>query len=289
MREIFEYVDCNLCGQDNTELLFSKNEFQIVRCCNCSLVYVNPRPDEKKIRELYEEHYFKGAEEEVLLESNLQQYRFKEQLKRLERYKKNGKVLDIGCGAGYFLEVAKSNGWEPWGIEPSKFAAEEAKKKMENIFNGSIDEAEYSDNFFDLITMWQVLEHLNDPFIILKRLYRMLKKDRLLVVEVPDFNCLESKRLKERWSQIHPPLHLYYFTSLTLSNLLKKAGFSIIKIEQVPSGTGFGEKLKRAKTEGLKRYLLTHFNHLSWLKKVIMDVKKILGENDSFVAYAKKL
>lgn len=286
-----EFINCNLCEQNNAELLFSKNMFKIVRCNNCGLVYVNPTLEEAGIKIVYEQEYFKGAEEEVLVEANLQRARFRGQLKRIEMYKSCGKLLDIGCSVGYFLEVAKNSGWDVWGIEPSSFAGEEARRRIsvENIFVGKIEEFQNPEDFFDVVTMWQVLEHSRDPFLVLKMTHQMLKKDGILIIEVPNFDCSISKKFKERWDQIHPPLHLYYFAPLTLSNLLVKAGFSVLKIEQVPSGTGIGERLKKAKVDGFRRFLLAHFGSLFWLKKAILSWKNILKRNDFIIAYAKKI
>lgn len=281
-------MECNLCGQNNTELLWVKKGHNVVQCRNCALVYVDPRPNQAEIKNLYNHDYYKDSEKETIIEGNLQRQRFRDQLKQIERYKDRARLLDIGCGVGYFLEIAENNGWETWGIEPSDLACSEARKKTKNIIQGNIEDAQYPENFFDVMTMWKLVEHLDNPLLTLKKIHRILKTNGMLVIETPNFASPEAKRLKEKWRHMNPSIHLYYFTPSTLSKLLKESGFSILKIEEVPSGTDLGAKLREMKLESCKHFLVKHFNYFSWVKRMLMGLKKLTGRNNFLVAYAEK-
>lgn len=230
-----EHVKCDLCGSDDTSLLFTardmnqskKGLFNVVRCQKCGLVYVNPRPAKKEIGKFYPKTYFWGP---AAANGDIDKYQY-EKMEKIKRIKKVGKILDVGCGAGYFLAVAKENGWGTHGIEVSKIAASYAREKFGiDVFVGELREAGYPDEYFDVVTLWHVLAHLPDPSETLAEVNRVLKKDGLLVLTVPNIGGFQAKIFKEFWFHLDVPRHLYFFELGTLKQMLGKSGFKVLKV-----------------------------------------------------------
>ncbi len=245
-----EFINCNLCGLGDTQLLFtvkdkfgiSQDEFHIVECQKCGLVYVSPRPTPDEIGKFYPETYSwkKTLKAESIftrwirkLENSYRYHLLRDEvlkvMKLTERH--SGKVLDIGCGTGDRLEVFRKMGFEVFGVETSDFA-DYAKENLKlNVVKGDIFSAHFPDNFFNMITLYHVLEHTHNPTWVLEEIYRILEEGGFLVIQVPINDCLQFKLFKERWTVFDVPRHLYYFRVTTLRTLLEKVGFKILKID----------------------------------------------------------
>ena len=260
-----EYINCNLCGTDESELVFVANEnqfhidghFNVVKCKKCGLVYVNPRPTRENIGTYYPEgKYYTHCEPsnskplrhkiKRLVIMSISGYdtkigRFKKllgsilekflsgQICNIVPFKENGKILDVGCGNGEMIGWMKEYGWKTYGVEISKEAYEQAKRQGIEVFLGELQDAFFPSDFFDVITANQVLEHVYKPLALLRECNRILKKDGLLIVGCPNFNSFDSKLFGKDWSALQVPTHLYHFTPLTLNRILNTAGFEINK------------------------------------------------------------
>lgn len=139
-------------------------------------------------------------------------------------------VLDIGCSNGVFLDLFKEAGLETWGVEPSKNAFI-AKSKGHKILNDYFEKAKLPEKYFDLIIMNHTLEHMNGPVDILKKVNRLLKKDGILFVDVPNAGGLGARVLGKKWPYLLPDEHRHQFTKESLSMIFKKAGFGIVYFE----------------------------------------------------------
>lgn len=244
-----EYVPCNFCNANDTKLLFIAKErdwgteefFNIVRCNQCSLVYVNPRPDKEEIRRYYPPETWPRARGNIDLASATISGRpwqeiMKQRSAQLLKYVKKGRILDIGCGDGLFLKYFKNCGLEVHGIDFGKTASNYARDILGlDVFTGSLEEAKYQSGSFDAVSLYAVLEHLPDPLQILREINRILKPGGILFISVPNFNSLESRIFRERWVAIKAPAHLYHFTPATLRAFLLKAGFAIVEIKYISS------------------------------------------------------
>lgn len=147
-------------------------------------------------------------------------------------YKKNGKILDIGCSTGFYLAKLKELGWETFGIEINSEAAKWGKEKLKlNIFCGSLESANFPSDYFDVVTMWHTLEHVYNPDHTLKEIYRILKKNGTIIIGVPNVDTIERIVFGRCWWAWEAPRHLYHYSLKTLSNFLKKNNFNITKIE----------------------------------------------------------
>ena len=258
-----EYVACNLCRADNTRLMFhardrqsrEKRPFNIVKCKKCDLAYLNPRPTKKEIIQHYPPWYHSRAQKEIvnLEATTIWGIPWREAMQKkaapILRYKREGKILDIGCGDGSLLKFMEELGWETYGIDFSGDSTRYAREVLGlNVFPGRLEEVSYPEDFFDIIIFFHVLEHLSDPLDTLKKVLPLLKADGVLLIEVPNFASFEARIFRSRWIGIDAPRHLYHFTPRTLEAMLKSAGFNAIELgfitEQTRYVAGYSESLR---------------------------------------------
>ena len=245
-----EYVNCNLCGLDNVRVLFSKkdkfgiaaDEFKVVECQECGLFYINPRPAQEEIGKFYPDIY--SWKETLEAESFLTKcfrklekaYRYhllQDEVSKVVKFirRGSGKVLDVGCGTGDRLDVFRNKGFETYGVETSDSAIYAKEHLKLNVMKGDLFSAHFPDQLFDIVTLFNVLEHTHDPKRVCKEIWRILKDDGFLVLQVPNKNSLQYKLFKRRWAAFDVPRDLYYFGVETLSSLLEKAGFAVMRID----------------------------------------------------------
>lgn len=243
----FEQVSCNLCGKDDycvrvrptkenydPQKVFSASggimgTQQIVRCRHCGLMYVNPRVKADQVLSAYGE----AVDELYLSQADGRKQTFARSFQLIERYANApGKILDVGAAGGFFLQVAKEKGWDPYGVEPSRWMAEWGNNQFSvNIKPGVLNDAKYPDSFFDVITMWDVLEHTSDPLAELAEARRVLKPGGIIIINFPDVGSWPARIAGSRW-WFFLSVHLYYFTSATLGKMLIKNGFTPLAFRQ---------------------------------------------------------
>jgi SAM-dependent methyltransferase len=273
-----EHVKCGLCGADDTRLVTVEDSFKIVRCKRCGLIYLNPRPREEGLSEFYND-FFSTDEESVSQWSRLMKRVYEETKKNIEREYSSGKLLDMGCGLGLFLKLWDPKKWEIFGIDISREAVEYAKSKELDVKGGSLEKTNFSDHYFDVITMFYVLEHLPYPLKVLKEARRILKKDGLLIIRVPQSISAERflKFFGVRRNLFHPPMHLYDFSTKILKEFLLKAGFKRIK-------TIIGKPTSPEKR--IDRFWTNYFN--LWAQGIyFLTAKKVLVPGVSKTTYVK--
>jgi len=245
-----EFVNCILCGIGDTKILFSKKdkfgisteEFNIVECKRCGLLYINPRPSIEEMNKFYPETY--SWKETLEADSSLaklvrrleKSYRYhllKDEVSKVIKFtgKTSGRVLDIGCGTGDRLEVFRRKGFETFGVEPSDSADYGREYLKLNIIKGDLFSANFPEQFFDIITLYNVLEHTHNPVDVCNGVYRVLKEDGFLIIQLPNKDCLQYKIFRKRWSACDVPRDLYYFNIPTMDLLCKKTKFQIKKVD----------------------------------------------------------
>lgn len=236
-----EYVNCDLCGKDSSIHLFQgKNcelgrdeQYSVVRCTNCGLVYLNPRPSEAEIARYYGEEY-KPFQEIAGILGMIERIVVRVRTERLKKWvKKGGRILELGCGTGYYLaSIRDTNLWEVAGVELSPYAANFARGKLGlPVSTGTIFDAAFPDEIFDAVIMRHVLEHVPNPSATMQEIYRVIKRDGRLILTVPNIETIEIKFFKASWHGWSLPTHFYLFSPETLSELLKKTGFVVEKLD----------------------------------------------------------
>ena len=223
-------IICPLCDSRSVSYFREKNGFKLYKCNSCKLLFLYPLP---KSIEVYDKSYFSGAEKGfgyVDYEVDKEPMRpvFLRYLDILSNIgKSNGKLLDIGAATGFFIQLAKARGFDVTGVELSDFAAEIGRKKGLNIITGDLLVQSFPEKHFDVITMFDVLEHVPRPKELIKEVSRILKDGGLVVINTPDAESLWAKALGPRWQLIMPPEHINYFSPKNLGNYLTKNGFEI--------------------------------------------------------------
>ncbi|MCX6760359.1 MAG: class I SAM-dependent methyltransferase [Candidatus Nealsonbacteria bacterium] len=246
--------NCKICGSFDLKV-FPNKYFKntLLRCQKCGLIFVYPQPEFCMIKNIYAQNYFKNSSSHSIGYENYLKDKpnimktFERRLKNIEAlYPKKGEILDLGCAMGFFLEVAKNHGWNPHGVEISEYASNIAKKRFgNNIFNGVLNQACFLEDSFDIITMWDYLEHIPDPSFELSLIWKLLKKGGMVILSTPNANSLPHKIFRDRWMGYKDQEHLYYFSEKNMRTLLQKNGFKILKSERTGKHISLSLFIKR--------------------------------------------
>ncbi len=221
-----KYTKCIVCESSRFENKYIVNGFTIVKCKECSLLFVKEKLTQKELNSYYERSDDDCVYSDPENIENLKYYYLKLRALIESRITK-GKILDIGCSEGHFLDVME--GWDRYGIELPNTYAETAKAKYgDNIHIGTLEDYECRDPFFDIITMQDVLDHLIDPLLALKKCHSLLKPSGLIVIKVHNLSCLLARITGAGFYALIPPFHLSYFNRTSLQEALSKTGFEII-------------------------------------------------------------
>lgn len=242
-----ETVDCNLCAVDDSELLFEGQDrllkgtetFRLTRCRRCGLIYLNPRPNQVEMGEYYPAHYEPYTHDELTSTwygRLLYRVAIAKRCRIASQSEKPGRLLDIGCGDGDFLLGMRQRGWDVHGLDPSAVAVSLAREKGLEVFQGELLDADYPETSFDLITMWDVLEHLHDPGAQLVQVARLLKPGGRFVVTLPNPHSIDFRVFGSAWTGLDIPRHLYVFRRPALFELFRRAGLEVISARCVTGG-----------------------------------------------------
>jgi len=238
-RDAWKNVDCGLCGNSERELKFEDGPFSVVICTRCGLTYVTPRlSDASLLSDVYNETYWNSqaaknhgytdyrADEALYLKT----YRRRMSVVR-RHFPEPGRVLDVGCAAGFFLSVMKDAGWDVTGLEPSDAIRKHARDLIgaENVRGELLGEAELEPGSFDLITMWDVIEHIPDAVGALRSAGQLLAPGGKLLIETQNVDSRAAKVLGKRWQHYKHAEHIYHFNPSTMKDLLGQAGFEILE------------------------------------------------------------
>jgi SAM-dependent methyltransferase len=229
---------CSLCkSRDRTER-FRDGRFGVYRCASCGLTYVSPRrADERLLAEVYDESYWRSSAPrergyaDYSAEEPLWQRTWERRIETLSpRLPAPGSALDVGCASGLFLEALARGGWQVTGLEPSRAMAERAALRLgsERVLALPIEAAELEPAAYDLICMWDVIEHLADPVAALARIERALRPGGRLVLLTQDVASPLARLLGPRWHHYKHDEHLLHFEPRTLALALERADLSVV-------------------------------------------------------------
>lgn len=238
-----EKVVCFRCHQAG-ELLYYSKKYPIVKCADCSQIFTGVKFPSQARQHFYDDTtYFVKMYGETKFHPSQIWHRIVSQrrLKLIMRFLAKGKLLDIGCGYGFFLNIAQKFNWNVSGVELSRLASEYARRSYQlDIFNGEAEDADYSEHSFNVITFWDVLEHVFNPAAFLNSVHRILKREGLIAFSVPNIDSLVARLYKGKWWTLRPEQHLWHFSPQTLNRLLYEQRFKPLLIAKSPlSGPGF--------------------------------------------------
>ena len=236
---------CPWCDSDKAQInlwlkdeFLTKEDFHICECLNCGLLYTMPRPDKDHIGAYYKsEDYYSHKENTKGFVPKLYERIKKNNLKNKYQLATNGlsvgKMLEIGCGVGDFLHTAEEHGWECIGVEPSEEAKAIATKRTKASILSSEELESLADEQFDLITMWHVLEHVDDLRWEMDQLQRLIKPHGRIVIAVPNYKSYDGQYYKEHWAAYDVPRHLNHFNRTVLTKMFKTKGLELKKMDKL--------------------------------------------------------
>lgn len=236
-------IDCNLCGSSTASVVFEAGVAQaarIVRCDQCGLMFSSPRakpPDQDQIKDwdagFTKERAKTGLDRFDKEELQVRDYEdTRAYLKKV--YPNRGRLLEIGCGMGFLLAKFRDDGWQAEGIEPNRGYCELIQEYHGIKASPTIlEEAAEPANSFDVIVMLHVIEHVPDPLGTLKEIHRVLKPGGALILETPRYDSLMFKLMRHRERSVSCDGHIYFFTTKTLTEMCRKAGFEVDSVKYV--------------------------------------------------------
>jgi len=293
-----EAKKCELCGGNQQEPYISKiyyyqgQDYDLVKCPNCGLVFVQPRPDLATIKNFYDEKYFESdfacgmIEGDYLAAEEKRAQEYQSLLGLIKKYKSRGKLLEIGCAGGSFLALARKEGFEVEGVDISEWAVSQAKNKYQlEVQKGRLLELNLKPESYEVIFFADLLEHEPEPMKFLKKVFSLLKPAGLVMLKVPTYvnsiyyqiikllpwNLVSDKldprlliALKVNASNLSkfPPYHLFEFSPSTLKAIIRKSGFHLVELKNtliIP------EFLKKKNAGLIARGLGLGFVSLKWL------------------------
>ena len=229
-------VACNVCGGTDRQPYCEENGLNLAQCESCGFIYVYPQPALEVLHTLYSETYFQNSESAVVGyadyiadEQNIRRTA-RRRLKRLRRYVASGRLLDVGCATGFFLDEARSLGWKVEGVDISAFGVKYARERFSlEVHHGELIDLPLPEDTMDLVTMWDVIEHVPDPAACIQRAAQLLRPGGYLSLATPDVSSLPARLTGKRWVGYKLSTeHVSYFSRRTLTMLLETAGFEVV-------------------------------------------------------------
>ncbi|MBX3290080.1 MAG: class I SAM-dependent methyltransferase [Acidobacteria bacterium] len=220
--------ECPVCQNTKFKKLFSKNQKDFWKCISCGLQKQHPLPTESILREYYELSYRSGMYETFSSEGDLKEMTAKQRLKEIcRRIRPSGKWLDVGASTGVFVKTLLEGSINAEGIEISETAVSLAKENGLPVKAGTL-ETHLTDEKYDAITAFDLIEHLIDPITFLKTAHSKLKPDGYLIMTMPNLNSLSRYIMRSRWYFYIPEEHLHYFNPFIIRKLLERNNFNVL-------------------------------------------------------------
>lgn len=296
---------CYLCKSKSVHLAFTKLSHEIWLCDNCQLYSLKFDYDyDKFIHDYYQKGYFTGNKklrayadyegDKPVISMNMRNY-----LRLIRSYLRNPrnlsnlkspKLLDCGCAMGFFMEEANRMGFDTYGVDISKYAAERAQHLFDGkVKLGPVEKVDkiFAKEKFDVITMFDLIEHLKDPILVLEKLKNLLNKDGIIVLQTGDVSSNWAKRQGQNWHFFAPPQHLHFFSRATIKKMLEAAGCKVIKIETEGKWVSLRYLFHMMRYANKDRigdffYKLTH-------KNIIGKIPILFKFGDNMIIFAKKI
>jgi 2-polyprenyl-3-methyl-5-hydroxy-6-metoxy-1,4-benzoquinol methylase len=229
--DMVEPVDCPVCDLQDQIFVFTKAGFDFVKCRQCGLLHVSPQLKAGIQDEIYKDS--KTADHWILLQKKTKEQswnaekKFLPALREMEKLMpQGGKLLDVGCSIGQFLDLARDKGWEVEGVELNEDAAAVARREYGlTVHNKKLEDVGFEPESFDVITLWGVFEHLTDPNAMLRDVRKLLKPGGLVLLFVPNGHSLIIRMSRDNNSTVSGRAHLWYFSPSTMGQILEKNGF----------------------------------------------------------------
>lgn len=276
---------CPICGSSEHDLFLktkdyflSKENFNLVKCEQCTLVYTNPIPTPDNLSKYYESNEYlshKPKQKNLLnyIYKNVRNINIRKKYKLVKQYQPSGKVLEIGTGTGDLLNYFKQKGWETIGVEPNEYARGLAISNYSLDLVEELKGAEIEDNSLDVVMMWHVLEHVSDLNKQMLQIKKLIKKGGSIFIAVPNLNAPDFEHYKDYWAGLDVPRHLYHFTEASLKKLFDKHSLKIESMYPMKFDAYYVSLLS-------EKYLGNKFPYFAALKNGFRSNLKAKGNNN---------
>jgi len=234
-------VNCEIDGNNDAVFVLRPplSDGPLVRCRRCGLFYISPRSTDHTFQDFSNEDRelrnrvlgqdakisFPDATVDV---TDVRYLTFQHRLQKILQWRRCGRLLDVGCERGYFLDIARQH-FEVTGVETDRDTAAQARGRGVDVFNGTLREADFPDASFDVVTAFHVIEHVNSPKLELAEMFRILKPGGLLVLETPNIDTIWFRVFRSHWRQFIRD-HYFFFDPKTMHLLLTSVGFQPLQI-----------------------------------------------------------
>lgn len=266
-----EMSACSFCGSRSFPEHAEINGYRVVRCDQCGLWMVNPLPSAEFLADFYNQAYYANPQwicsvdqDTVMRISAGKLPAFRETCSRIKRVRPADRLLDVGCAFGQFMAVAEGQGFDTTGVELDMLVAARARSFGLNVVTGDFLGVDLPTRYYDVVTMWYVLEHVRDPIATLTRAGELLRDDGILFVRVPNMafglpflrmSRLGLRRLPSILS--HVPAHLHFYTVQVLRRLVGSVGFQIVSVEHGQPIYSYGSKFA-PRAKNASRRVISH-------------------------------
>lgn len=220
---------CIVCGGHRMKTYYNS----ILRCHDCGYVVADMDVCEKKLFELYSRDYFFGGEySDYIRDKKVLQKNFALRFKVLRKFldpARHKHLLEIGCAYGFFLDTVRNSFETVLGVDITEEGVRYAREQLHlDVIQGDFLKYDFGDQRFDVVCLWDTIEHLSNPHLYLDKISRHTKGGSLLAMTTGDIESLNARLRKDRWRLMHPPTHIHYFSKRTLTKLLDRYGFDVI-------------------------------------------------------------
>lgn len=269
-------TNCRICSANDFSNKFIVNLVPIIKCNNCSLVQIGIDLDAQDLEKIYAPSYFDRGKYIDDLSQKLEHDRRISILHNLG-LTKTSNILDFGCADGGFIKASKMY-FELWGTDLSSKAIDLARSRNPELTSrlevDALNKCIYTENYFDAIVLWDVIEHINNPSMLLCELSKFLRNGGLLILSTPNYDSLSAKLFDKRWAFLTPPEHVCYYGNTTLDNLCIKLGFQKLSSKSLGKWVNLG-------------FLLNKFSRIypnyKFLNKLLISRNKVLSRIPVYV------
>ena len=294
-------------GKHTGKVIDSIDNYEIIECADCGFKHLKPLPDSETLKLFYQKQYYEEHKKQYISQDDKDikywEIVFSDRIRNFQYFSKGKTLLDIGCGAGIFMDYARDQGYKCTGIEPSKMASKIAQEKNLKVLNCDMDYFfENNTDLYDIIHLKNILEHIQNPTDIIKKCRNTLNQHGIIYIEVPnDYNLFQRIGVKifnnpKTWLAI--PDHINYFNFQKLKLLLESNGFKVVKRDTsfpiyflALIGLNFTKKKEKGKIAHLIRIYFEIYLRkykLDFLRRLIYQILSNMDLGRTVIFYAEK-
>lgn len=285
--------NCLICGCSELKTVSKFEKAYLTSCKECSFIFSKVKPSNQELQLYYSDY---PRAEDL---SEVTKKRYSDLLDEFEKFRISNRILDIGCGNSLFLMEAKARGWDVYGTEYVSNIVDKCKARGIKMHLGELTSTAFEEGFFDIITLFEVIEHINTPLKEVHHINNFLRDNGLFYFTTPNFNSISRHISGSNWNIVEYPEHLSYYTPSTIDKLLLKksfkklklitTGISLTRYNESKESLSHNSDNKDYNRDEILRNEIEKKWYLKLLKKLINKILTILGIGDSIKAYYIKI